>query len=80
MREHTVVPVITKHARKRFIERVGYLEDHEMLWFATIPNKKFRFIWKWDRKIIRRNKHKIVVVERRLITVIERKRVKTVEG
>ena len=79
MREHNVIPVLTKHARNRFIERVGYLEDNEILWFASIPNKKYKFIWKWNRKVVRRKKLTTMVTERRLITVIERKSIKTVE-
>lgn len=66
MRCHSTNKRITKHARKRFIERIGYLTDEEMLWYASIPNKQFKFIWKFKRS--RHNKE--FVMERCLVTVI----------
>ena len=41
---------LTRHGRDRFIERVGFLHDDEILAVASNPvNPKFRFIWKLKR-------------------------------
>ena len=37
--------VLSKHGRARFIERVGYMTDEEMLFVATFGKPGFKFKW-----------------------------------
>ena len=36
---------ITKHARLRVFEYVGYMEDDEIIAWSEQPNCEYRFIW-----------------------------------
>lgn len=56
---------LTKHGRKRFLERVGQVTDAQMLRVAVHGMKGYRFVWRPDRS----------GVGYRLVTVIKENRV-----
>jgi len=58
--------LISRHARKRFHERIGYMSDKEILDAAQCGVEGFKFVWKPCKKIARRRGRYVMM----LITVV----------
>jgi len=46
--------LISRHARKRFYERIGYMTDKEIVDAALCGVDGFKFVWKPCKKLTRR--------------------------